>query len=275
MIKFLLIIAGCWLLLVAFVYFRQASMLYLPDLPSRQLDASPDDIGLEFEDVWLEASDGVKTHGWFVPGGSGRTALYFHGNAGNISHRLYTIQQLHELGLSVLIVDYRGYGRSEGKPLEKGLYKDAEAAWTYLTSVRGIADKDIVILGRSLGASVAAWIAARNAPAALIVDSAFTSVPDVAADVYPWLPVRLLSRFQHATGSYVVEADAPILVVHSRNDEIIPFHHGESIFAAANEPKTFLELRGGHNDAHFTSESIYLDGLRQFLESIARVDKSM
>ena len=93
-------------------------MLYLPDLPSRQLDASPDDIGLEYEDVWLEASDGVKTLGWLVPGGSARTVLYFHGNAGNISHRLYTIQQLHELGLSVFIVDYRGYGQSEGKPLD-------------------------------------------------------------------------------------------------------------------------------------------------------------
>jgi fermentation-respiration switch protein FrsA (DUF1100 family) len=222
-IKFLLLIAGCWLVLVAFVYFTQAGMLYLPDLPGRQLDASPDDIGIEFEDVWLKANDGVKTHGWFVPGASSRTVLYFHGNAGNISHRLYTIQQLHELGLSVLIVDYRGYGQSEGKPLEKGIYKDAEAAWTYLTSVRGISSNDIVLFGRSLGASVAAWLAAKNAPAALIVDSAFTSVPDVAADVYPWLPVRLLSRFQHATGSYVVEADAPILVVHSRNDERINF----------------------------------------------------
>ena len=275
MIKFLLFIAGCWLLLVAYVYFRQASMLYLPDLPSRQLDASPDDIGLEYEDVLLEASDGVKTHGWFVPGGSARTVLYFHGNAGNISHRLYTIKQLHELGLSVFIVDYRGYGQSEGKPLEKGLYKDAEAAWAYLTNVRGIAGEEIVIFGRSLGASVAAWLARKNAPSALIVDSAFTSVPDVPADVYPWLPVRLLSRFQRATGSYVTGTEAPILVVHSRDDEIIPFHHGEAIFAAANEPKTFLELRGGHNDAHFTSEAIYTAGLQRFFESIARVDESM
>lgn len=275
MIKFLLFVAGCWVLLVAYVYSTQASMLYLPDLPGRQLDASPDDIGLEFEDVWLEASDGVKTHGWFVPGASARTVLYFHGNAGNISHRLHTIRQFRDLGWSVLIVDYRGYGKSEGRPREKGMYKDAQAAWAYLTDVRGINDADIVIFGRSLGGSVAAWLAGKNAPGALIVDSAFTSVPDVAADVYPWLPVRLLSRFQHATGSYVAAVVAPILVVHSRDDEIIPFHHGESIFAAANEPKSFLELRGGHNDAHLTSETIYVAGLQQFFESIARVDESM
>ena len=275
MIKFLLFVAGCWVLLVAYVYFTQASMLYLPDLPGRQLNASPDNIGLEFEDVWLEASDGVKTHGWFVPGASARTVLYFHGNAGNISHRLHTIRQFRDLGWSVLIVDYRGYGKSEGRPREKGMYMDAQAAWAYLTDVRGIADADIVIFGRSLGGSVAAWLAWKNSPGALIVDSAFMSVPDVAADVYPWLPVRLLSRFKHATGSYVTAVDVPILVVHSRDDEIIPFHHGESIFAAANEPKSFLELRGGHNDAHFTSETIYVAGLQQFFESIARVDESM
>ena len=265
MLKLLLVIAGAYVLLVAFVYTTQASMLYLPDVPGRDLDATPEMIGLAFEDVTLETNDGVSVHGWFIPGESPRTLLYFHGNAGNISHRLYSIKEFHDLGLSVFIIDYRGYGRSGGKPTEKGLYSDAKAAWQYLTGDRGISPDDIIVFGRSLGASVAAWLATQEQPAALIVDSAFTSVPDIGQDAYPWLPVRWLTRFQHATRTAVTLSTSPILVVHSRDDEIIPFHHGESIYNAANEPKTFLELRGGHNDAHATSEAIYRDGIQAFL----------
>jgi fermentation-respiration switch protein FrsA (DUF1100 family) len=196
--------------------------------------------------------------------------LYFHGNAGNISHRLHTIRQFHALDLSMFIIDYRGYGESTGRPSEKGLHRDATAAWLYLTGERGTLADDIVIFGRSLGASVAAWLAVEHPPGALVVDSSFTSVPDVGQEVYPWLPVRLLSRFRHATAEHVAKTSAPLLVIHSRDDEIIPFHHGEAVFGAANEPKTFLELRGGHNDAHFTSETTYIDGLRRFLQSTGR-----
>ena len=265
--KFLAFIVGGFLLLVAFVYLTQAKLLYLPNIPGRELDASPQYIGLDYEDVWLETSDGVRVHGWFVPGESGRTVLFFHGNAGNIGHRLETIRQFYELGLSTFIIDYRGYGQSEGKPSEDGLHWDAAAAWQYLTDERGIAAEDIVIFGRSLGGAVAAWLAAENAPGALVVDSAFTSVPDAGADVYPWLPVRLLSRIQHATKDHLNKVSAPVLVVHSTGDEIIPFKHGQALFEIANQPKTFLELRGGHNDAHFTSGQAYIDGLRNFLQS--------
>ena len=267
MLKFLLIAAGAYLALVGFTYLTQASLLYLPAVPGRQLDATPETIGLEFDDVMLTTSDGVRVHGWYVTGDDSRTLLYFHGNAGNISHRLHTIRQFHDLGLSVFIIDYRGYGQSEGKPSETGLYRDAEAAWQHLIDERGIAAEDVVVFGRSLGGSVAAWLGAERNPGALIIDSAFTSVPDIGQEVYPWLPVRLLVRFRHATKEYVAGAGCPVLVVHSRDDEIIPFHHGEELFSAAREPKTFLELRGGHNDAHFTSESAYMDGLRRFLQA--------
>jgi len=268
MLKLLLVIAGAYVLLVAFVYITQASMLYLPNVPGRDLDATPELIGLAFEDVTLETSDGISVHGWFVPGESPRTLVYFHGNAGNISHRLYSIKEFHDLGLSVFIIDYRGYGQSSGKPTEHGLYRDAAAAWHYLTGDRGIAAGDIIVFGRSLGGSVAAWLAAEEQPGALIVDSAFTSVADIGQDAYPWLPVRWLTRFRHATRDDVTRSTSPILVVHSRDDEIIPFHHGESIYGAANEPKAFLELRGGHNDAHTTSETIYRDGIQAFLNSL-------
>ncbi len=262
-----MIIAGAYVLLVAIIYLTQAGMLYLPNIPGRDLDATPAGIGLDYEDVTLETSDGVSVHGWFVPGPSERVVLYFHGNAGNISHRLYSIRDWHELGLSVFIIDYRGYGQSGGKPTENGLYRDGEAAWQYLTGERGIDPQNIVLFGRSLGGSVASWLAAREQPAALIVESSFTSVPDIGQDAYPWLPVRWLSRFKHATRDHVAEVSSPVLVVHSREDEIIPFKHGEAIYAAANEPKTFLEIRGGHNDGHAVSATVYRDGMLEFLSS--------
>ena len=245
MLKILAIAAAAYLVMVGFMFVTQASLLYLPNVVGRELVAAPDAIGLEYEDVWLETSDGVRIHGWFVPGDSTRTLLYFHGNAGNISHRLHTIRQFHQLGLSVFIIDYRGYGESEGRPSEDGLYLDADAAWRYLAQDRAIPETDIIVFGRSLGGSLAAWLAAEHRPHALVVDSSFTSVPDIGADAYPWLPVRLLARIQHPTREHVTKTSCPVLVVHSRDDEIIPFHHGEALFDAASEPKTFLELRGG------------------------------
>ena len=268
MLKLFLVIAGAYLLLVAFAFLTQGNMLYLPHIPGRGIDATPDAIGLAFDDLTLEASDEVSVHGWFVPGESERVLLYFHGNAGNISHRLYSIEEFHNLGLSVFIIDYRGYGRSGGKPTEHGLYRDAEAAWQYLVDERGITPENIIVFGRSLGGSVAAWLAAEHHPGALIVDSAFTSVADIGQDAYPWLPVRWLSRFQHPTRDDVTKTTSPVLVVHSRDDEIIPFRHGESIFSAANEPKTFLVIRGGHNDAHLISAATYRDGIQAFLNSL-------
>jgi fermentation-respiration switch protein FrsA (DUF1100 family) len=268
MLKLLLVIAGAYLLLVAFVYLTQASMLYLPHIPGREFLAAPDAVGLDYEDTSLEASDGVSVHGWFVPGNSSRVLLYFHGNAGNISHRLYSIKEFHDLGLSVFIIDYRGYGQSSGKPSEQGLYRDGEAAWRYLAGERGIAPENIIIFGRSLGGSVASWIAAREKPAALIIESSFTSVPDIGQDAYPWLPVRWLTRFKHSTRDEVAKSTCPVLVVHSRDDEIIPFHHGEAIYGAANEPKQFLEIRGGHNDGHAVSATVYSDGIQDFLASL-------
>jgi hypothetical protein len=259
-------VVGAYLALMAAVYFGQAGMLYLPDLPSRELTASPKDIGIPYEDVELRTEDGLRLHGWYIPAARPRGALlFFHGNAGNISHRLDSIRIFHNLGLSVLIFDYRGYGRSEGKPSEEGTYRDALAAWKHLTEGHGIAPSRIVLFGRSMGAAVAAWLAARTQPGALIVESAFTSVPDMAAEIYWWLPARRLSRFEYATRDYVMRISAPVLVVHSPEDEIIPFRHGEAIFAAAREPKQLLRLRGGHNEGFLVSGEQYVNGLDAFL----------
>ena len=269
MLKFILVVAASYSLLVVVVYFMQGRMLYLADVPGRTLTITPADVGMDFQDVSIATTDGVMLHGWYIAGRSSRVLLFFHGNAGNISHRLDSIAQFLELGLSVLIIDYRGYGQSAGRTTERGIYRDADAAWRYLIDDRGIVASDIVIFGRSLGASVASWLASEYQPSALIVESSFTSIPDIAQDLYPWLPVRWLSRLSHATRDYVRDVRCPILIIHSRDDEIIPFHHGEAIFASANEPRTLLTIRGTHNDAFLLDERAYVAGLRTFLAGLS------
>jgi uncharacterized protein len=265
----LLVIVLVYGALVAFLWLRQESILYLPAIPGRQLVATPADIGLEFEDLRIVTDDGEDLHAWFVPAREARgVLLFFHGNAGNISHRLDSLRIFNGLGLSVLIMDYRGYGQSTGRPTEEGTYEDARAAWRYLVEERGVPAEYIVLFGRSLGGAVATWLAVEHRPRGLIVESAFRSVPDVAAELYWFLPVRALARIQYPVEELIARVDAPLLVVHSRDDEIIPFHHGEALYAAANPPKRMLVLSGGHNVGFMLGGQAYMQGLDAFLESI-------
>lgn len=253
--------------LVLVLYLSQASLLYLPDLPTRELVATPARIGLDHESVELRTADGVNLHGWFVPHPRPRGVLLFcHGNAGNISHRLESIRTFHDLGLSVFIFDYRGYGQSEGSPGEQGTYLDAAAARDHLVGERSIPPESVVVFGRSLGAAVAARLAAEQPVAGLIIESAFTSAPDLAAELYPWLPARWLTRFDYATADHLARLDVPVLIIHSRDDEIVPFDHARRLHALAGEPKRLLELRGGHNDGFLVSDAEYRAGLREFLD---------
>ncbi len=249
--------------IAGWLYFAQESFVYFPD---RTLTGTPARASLPYEAVTFTTDDGVRLSGWFIPAPKARgTLLFSHGNAGNISHRLESIRQFHDLGLDVFIYDYRGYGESEGKPSEEGTYRDAEAAWRYLVETRKVAPERLIYFGRSLGAGVASWLATRHPPRALIVESAFTSVPDFGAEVYPWLPARWLARLHYSTRENLRAVQVPVLVIHSRNDEIIPFRHGEALYQAANEPRELLEIRGGHNDGFLVSGKRYTDGLDAFL----------
>ena len=253
-------------LLLTFLYFYQSRLLFLPNLPSRAITTLPSSVNLAYEPVTLVTSDKVHLDGWFIPAPGERGVILFcHGNAGNISHRLDSLLLFHKMGFSTLIFDYRGYGRSQGRPSEAGTYLDVEAAWRYLTSKRSIAPSRIILFGRSLGAAVAAHQAALHPPGALIVESSFTSVPDMAAELYPFLPARLLSRLDYNVQELLQRVSCPLLVVHSRDDEIIPFRHGRTLYAAANEPKQFLELHGGHNDGFLLTGQSYVQGLNNFL----------
>jgi len=255
----------------AYVFFMQAKLIYYPNLPSRELTASPADIGLEYESITITTSDDIRLHGWFVPAEKARgVMLFFHGNAGNISHRLELLEIFHNLGLSSLIIDYRGYGQSQGKVTEQGTYLDAEAAWQYLTKGRSIPAENIVIFGMSLGGPIAANLAARRQPGGLIIGSAFTSVPDMGAHLYPILPVRLLSRFRYDTRESLQSVSCPVLVIHSREDEIIPYKNGTILFEAAKEPKSFLEIHGSHNEGFLTSGKLYIEGLDNFISTFLK-----
>ncbi len=256
-------------LVLVFLFITQSRLIYFPSVPSRALDTTPKSIGLDYENVKIVTEDGLRLDAWYVPARKMRGfLLFFHGNAGNISHRLDSLKIFHDIGLSTLIIDYRGYGRSEGKPSEQGTYRDAEAAWRYLTKQRGVPASRIVLFGRSLGAAVATYLATRKAPAALIIESGFVSVPELGAQIYPWLPVRWLARFKYPTGEYLKTVSVPVLIVHGRDDEIIPFTHGRSLFERARRPKEFLELRGGHNDGFLVSGRRYVNGLDAFIASV-------
>ncbi len=242
---------------------------HLVYFPSTHLVASGDELGRPVEDVFFVARDGVRLNGWFYPAAkdSARARLVMlllHGNAGNLSHRLNYYQAWQELGLNVLAVDYRGYGRSEGRPGEAGTYLDGQAACEWLRR-KGFAPANIILLGKSLGGGVAAEVALRETVGGLVLQSTFTSLLELGQELYPWLPVRWLNTIKYETRSKLPQLSCPVLVMHSRADELIRFHHGEDLFAVAREPKMFWELAGGHNQTLEAGRAQYLDGLERFL----------
>jgi hypothetical protein len=254
--------------LALYLYVFQARYIYFPDLPSRQVTATPADVGLAFETVGLGTADGEKLAGWYIPAPTARgTLLYLHGNGGNIGHRLDQIEVFHRLGLDILIIDYRGYGASSGAPSEEGTYQDALAAWDYLTQQKRLSPERIVLFGESLGGSIAAWLAARHTPAGLVLYASFTSVPDMARALYPMFPATWLARYRYDTRAALGSVNCPLLIMHSPEDEIVPFSHGRALLEAARGPKRLIELRGGHNDALGLSEDIYVRGIGEFLQT--------
>ena len=252
--------------LALLLYIFQSHLVFYPEI-GREITATPSQVGLAYEDIHLNTSDGISLHGWYIPAPQPRgTVLFLHGNAGNISHRLDSVQMFHRLGYSTLIFDYRGYGNSGGTPSEQGTYRDAEAAWRHLTEQRHTPSCRIVLFGESLGGAVAAWLAVREKPAALVIASGFTSVPDFAQQLYPYLPARWLARIRYDTRESLRSVAAPVLIAHSPEDEIIPFEHGRALFAAANPPKLFLELAGGHNDGFIFMRESWVKVLGDFLD---------
>jgi fermentation-respiration switch protein FrsA (DUF1100 family) len=245
------------------VYFLQDRLLYFP---FKEMETTPAVIRLPFEEVNINTTDGEQITAWWIPAEKERAVLLFcHGNAGNISHRLDSIDIFNRLGLSVLIFDYRGYGTSTGRPSEDGTYHDAEAAWRYLVDVQKKKPEKIILFGESLGGAVAAEIASRYKAGGLILMSSFTSIPELAGRLYPFLPVKLLSKFHYATIEKIANITAPKLIIHSPDDEIIPFVMGRALYEKAAGPKQFLQIQGGHNEGFLVSGNLYVQGLDAFI----------
>jgi fermentation-respiration switch protein FrsA (DUF1100 family) len=255
-----------YLVVGAVLYIRQSRLLYKP---SREVSSTPAEIGLDFEDVVFKSADGLNLKGWYVPVKNSKlTLLFCHGNGGNIEHRLDSIDIFHDLGLNCFIFDYRGYGNSPGKPSEEGTYADAMAAYKWLTEEKKTPAQEIIIFGRSLGGAIAAQLAGRVKAGALVVESAFTSYVDIVKEYYFYMPVQWFARFSYSTIDYIRDVRCPVMLIYSRNDEIVPYKFGLELYETANEPKEFIEIFGGHNDCFLVSGKIYTEVWAKWLKTI-------
>lgn len=259
-----ILVVGLFVFLSAMAYFGQGQMMFVP---SREIEITPDQIGLVFDDVFIEVIDNEKIHAWYFPAatGSAKTVLFYHGNAGNISHRVLTAKLLLELGVNVLLIDYRGYGRSDGEPTEANIYADAQTAYDWLREQKQRQPAEIFLFGRSLGGAVAVEIGATNECGGVIVESSFTSIVEMGRRVYPYLPVSLLVRYPFDSISKISRIQSPVLVTHSPEDEMIPYEMGQQLYQAASGDRTFVVLSGGHNDQSYFDNVNYRNSLREIL----------
>lgn len=249
--------------LVAMIF--EESLIFFP---MRYPEGDWNPAGLEFEDAWFDAPDGTRLHGWYLPHASPRgVMLIAHGNAGNVTHRADQLRYLHyQLNLSVLVFDYRGYGRSEGRPDGPGVLADARAARRWLAGRTGLSPREIILYGESLGSAVMVDLASDGGARALILTNAFSSLADVAAHHYPLLPVRLLMRTRLDAAAKIPEYHGPLLMCHGNADTIIPYPLGRQLFDAANQPKQWITLpRHDHNDP---LPPLWWDAMDRFLQQL-------
>jgi fermentation-respiration switch protein FrsA (DUF1100 family) len=254
---FLIVLLGGVRFLLPFLVFR----------PTAEIVRTPESLGMPFEDVTMTTSDGVRIDGWFVPAENARgTMLFFHGNAGNISGRLDSIEIFRDMGLSVLIIDYRGYGKSEGRPSVRGVTLDALAAWKWLTEERGTPADEIVVFGRSLGGAVAIELTRSVKPRALILESTFSSLPDMIRIQFLAPFARLLIGDVWNSAKTASSLTVPTLLIHSPDDAVVPYRLGMRLYDAIASEKTFVQIHGDHNGGFMESIGIYRPALEEWLD---------
>lgn len=252
----------------AYLYLMQDKMVFFP---TSELVVTPDEIGLQYEDVFIEVDAGEKIHAWWLKTTATDQAeprpvvLFCHGNGGNISHRLETIEYVLRLGADIFIFDFRGYGQSDGKPNEKNIYADARASYEWLTNEGKYAPEQVVVFGRSLGGVVAVDLAYQVQCRGLVVESSLTSAAAMAAKMFPFFPVGVLLRYKLNSLEKITGISCPVLVTHSPDDDIIPFEMGEQLYAAANKPKRFVKLRGTHNELAYFKDGEYRTALVELI----------
>jgi len=262
-ISYLLVMFGALLIINLFIVpLIEPGMIYFP---TKEIGMDPASVGLKYEDVYFKTSDGIKINGWLVKNNrSKKVILFFHGNGGNISHRMDLIKLLHALPASVFIIDYHGYGRSEGKPSEKNLYLDAKAAYDYLIKEKKYRPSQIVVMGSSLGGAVATELAVRERVGALILKSSFTSAKEMAVRMNPLYRIPIVwIRSDFDNLKKIGKVEVPVLIIHSKKDEMIPYQMSVALYEKANQPKRLLLLeKYRHND--FIRAPEYIRSLRQW-----------
>ena len=237
------------------LFLLQSKFLYCP---LRKVSYTPEDLSLDYEDLTLTTSDEVKINAWYIPADNAQyTVLFCHGNGGNMMHRLDSIELFNKLGLNCLIFDYRGYGKSHGNPTEQGTYNDALTCYKWLTDEKQIDSSNIIIFGRSLGGSIAAQLASQVDCGSLVLESTFTSYLAMAQNYYWYMPVKFFVRYAYKTIDCIQKVNCPVLVIHSPDDEVVPYKFGRQLYEVAGEPKEFVEISGGHNDGFLTSGQTY------------------
>jgi fermentation-respiration switch protein FrsA (DUF1100 family) len=272
MLRLLTSIFVGYLLVLVLVRIFESRLIFFPDYPGR-LAGDWNPRGLGVEDVWLTSSDGTKLHGWWIPSEKAKfTFLAFHGNAGNITDRAPIYGFLRDAPGNVLALEYRGYGHSEGKPSESGLYTDATTAYDYLVKVQHIDPKTIISFGQSLGTAVATHLASQRQVGAVILEAPFPSAARLAKLIFHFLPgLPILARGQFDTQARLQEIHVPIFIVHCRQDPVLPFTLGQEVYAASNPPKTFLEISGScHEEASIIAPEKYRAALQNFLNDVAK-----
>jgi len=270
LLSLFLSILFAYLLVLVVLRVFESRLIFFPNYPGR-LDGDWHPRGLNVEDIWLTASDGAKLHAWWIPDDKARfTVLAFHGNASNIANRAPAYEFLRESHVNVLALEYRGYGRSEGKPSEGGIYLDAEAAYDFLVKSKGIDGKDIVSFGQSLGTAVATHLATRRQVAGLVLEAPFPSASQMASKVFWFFPgLGLLTYGQFNTRKWLKEIHAPVLIVHCSQDPVIPFEFGREVYEKALSPKKFLQVNGYcHEESSLIAPTQYRAALQEFLNGL-------
>ncbi len=265
MLRVFLSIAFAIVLIALYIKYIESKSVFFP---AKNIESYPHDIGISFEDVYVTTADNIRLNGWFVPSESTTyTILFLHGNGGNISHRLEKLKMLLDCKTNVFLVDYRGYGKSEGHPSERKVYSDAQTFYDYLIQEKHTPPDKIIIYGESLGTAVAIDVASRNRIKGIILEGAFSSGKDMARKIYPFIPRFFFSNIFDSM-SKIKKVKAKKLFIHSKNDEIVPYDLARKLYENALQPKIFVDIIGGHNTAFIDSQDKYISSIKEFIANL-------
>jgi len=249
-----------YLIIVAYMYLNQRKLLYLPS-ENNYLD---DQIDFNFREVFIDVEKNLKLKAWLIENDfkNKKTLVFFHGNAGNLSNRTYKLNQLSKLDLNIIILAWRSFSGNEGEPSEQNLYNDAKKTIDWLNS-RGVKNKNIILYGESLGTGIAVELGQTNQFGGIILESPFTSMTNAAKNIYPWLPVKYLLKDKYDSEKKIKNLQIPILIMHGKKDNIVPFKMGKKLYDLANNPKFFYFTE---NDDHMmTFDEKLVNTIKNFL----------